>query len=172
MLAWRPLHWKLDIHERRYIIYRGCMLQEDSDPYRHQLNLIRVSTCHISRGMRFPTMWYVRPAKAQTSLRIRAVWSESLLHVVAWLFYDCYATDWTYFGVSKLKRRLHRLVWVYTCQNTTLLELICRSSHEKNRRVLTYPLSAQQKLWPDWAEVQANLSLRIVHTHAVDFVMS
>ena len=26
--------------------------------------------------MRFPTMWYVRPAKAQTSLRIRAVWSE------------------------------------------------------------------------------------------------
>ena len=24
----------------------------------------------ISRDMRFPTMWYVRPAKAQTSLRI------------------------------------------------------------------------------------------------------
>ena len=29
--------------------------------------------------MRFPTMWYVRPAKAQTSLRIRAVGSEPLL---------------------------------------------------------------------------------------------
>ena len=27
----------------------------------------------LSRGMRVPTMWYVRPAKAQTSLRIRAV---------------------------------------------------------------------------------------------------
>ena len=27
---------------------------------------------HQSRGMRFQTMWYVRPAKAQTSLRIRA----------------------------------------------------------------------------------------------------
>ena len=26
-----------------------------------------------SRGMRFPTMWYVRPAKAKISLRIRAV---------------------------------------------------------------------------------------------------
>ena len=28
---------------------------------------------HLSRGMRFPwhEMWYVRPAKAQTSLRIR-----------------------------------------------------------------------------------------------------
>ena len=31
---------------------------------------------NMSRDMRFPTMWYVRPAKAQTSLRIRAVWSE------------------------------------------------------------------------------------------------
>ena len=29
--------------------------------------------------MRFPTMSYVRPAKAQTSLHIHAVWSEPLL---------------------------------------------------------------------------------------------
>ena len=28
---------------------------------------------HMSQCMRFPTIWYVRPAKAQTSLRIRAV---------------------------------------------------------------------------------------------------
>ena len=28
---------------------------------------------HMSRDMRFPIMWCVRPAKAQTSLRIRAV---------------------------------------------------------------------------------------------------
>ena len=27
----------------------------------------------MSHDMRFPTMWYVRPAKAQFSLRIRAV---------------------------------------------------------------------------------------------------
>ena len=27
----------------------------------------------LSRDVRFPTMWYVRPAKAQTSLRISAV---------------------------------------------------------------------------------------------------
>ena len=38
----------------------------------------------LSRGMRFPTMWYVQTAKAQISLRIRAVWSEPLL--VAWIF--------------------------------------------------------------------------------------
>ena len=42
---------------------------------------------HMSRHMRFLTMWYVRPAKAQTSLRICAVWSEPLL--VAWIFYEC-----------------------------------------------------------------------------------
>ena len=41
----------------------------------------------LSRGMRFPTMCYVWQGKAQTSLRICAVWSEPLL--VPWLFYDC-----------------------------------------------------------------------------------
>ena len=73
-----------------------------------------------------PTMWYVRPAKAQTNLGLRVVWSEPLL--VVWLFYDCKATDRTSFRVSKLQRRLHRLVWVYTCQNSTLLEITCRGS--------------------------------------------
>ena len=29
----------------------------------------------------------------------------------------------------KLKRGLHRLVWVYTCQNVTLLEITCRGSN-------------------------------------------
>ena len=40
----------------------------------------------LSRDMRFPTMWYVRLAKAQTSLRIHTVWLEPL-HV-AIIFYD------------------------------------------------------------------------------------
>ena len=29
----------------------------------------------------------------------------------------------------EFNRRLHRLVWVYTCQNVTLLEITCRSSN-------------------------------------------
>ena len=41
----------------------------------------------MSQCMRFPTMWYVRPAKPQISLHICAVWSEPLL--LAWVFYDC-----------------------------------------------------------------------------------
>ena len=50
-----------------------------------------------------PTMWYVRPAKPQISLHIWAVWSEPLL--VTSIFFDCWATEWTTFGVSKLNRK-------------------------------------------------------------------
>ena len=38
--------------------------------------------------------------------------------------------------------------------------------------VLSYPLSAQRKLWSDWASAQADLSLRWAHSHIVGFVMS
>ena len=34
---------------------------------------------YLSQGMWLSTMWYVGPAKAQTSLRIPTVWSEPLL---------------------------------------------------------------------------------------------
>ena len=40
-----------------------------------------------------------------------------------------YSTDWTPFGVSKLQRRLHKLVWVYTCLNSTLFEITCRGPY-------------------------------------------
>ena len=55
----------------------------------------------LSQDMRFPTMWYVRPAKAQTSLRISAVWSEPLL--VAWIFYEYWAIDRTSLEFLSLK---------------------------------------------------------------------
>ena len=35
----------------------------------------------------------------------------------------------------------------------------------------SYPLSAQQRLWSDWADAQADLSLRWVQCHFVGFVM-
>ena len=37
--------------------------------------------CHINRGTAFPTRLHVRPAKAQISLRIRAVYSGSSLSI-------------------------------------------------------------------------------------------
>ena len=42
----------------------------------------------------------------------------------------------------------------------------------KKAWVLSYPLSAQQRRWSDWADAQADLSLRWAHTHFVGFVMS
>ena len=42
----------------------------------------------------------------------------------------------------------------------------------KKAWVLSYPLSAQRRLWSDWADAQAHLSLRWAHTHFVGFVMS
>ena len=40
----------------------------------------------------------------------------------------------------------------------------------KKAWVLSYPLSAQRRLWSDWADAQADLSLRWAHSH-VGFVM-
>ena len=37
---------------------------------------------------------------------------------------------------------------------------------------LSYPLSAQRRLWSDWADAKADLSLRWAHTCFVGFVMS
>ena len=35
----------------------------------------------------------------------------------------------------------------------------------KKAWVLSYPLSAQRRLWSDWADTQADLSLRLAHSH-------
>ena len=42
----------------------------------------------------------------------------------------------------------------------------------KKAWVLSYPLSAQWRLWSDWADAQADRSLRWEHSHFVGFVMS
>ena len=41
----------------------------------------------------------------------------------------------------------------------------------KKAWVLSYPLSAQRRLWSDWTDAQADLSLRWAHIHFVGFVM-
>ena len=58
---------------------------------------------------------------AQTRSLIRAF--ASRLHILWRLRY------WlNRLGVCKLKRRLHRLAWVYKCQNATLMEITCFGS--------------------------------------------
>ena len=41
----------------------------------------------------------------------------------------------------------------------------------KTQISLGYPLSPQRRLWSDWVDAQADLSLRWTHTHFVGFVM-
>ena len=41
----------------------------------------------------------------------------------------------------------------------------------KKAWVLSYPLSAQRRLWSELADAKADLSLRWAHSHFVDFVM-
>ena len=41
----------------------------------------------------------------------------------------------------------------------------------KKEWVLSYPLSAQRRLWSDWADAKADLRLRWAHSHFVGFVM-
>ena len=42
----------------------------------------------------------------------------------------------------------------------------------KKSWVLSYPMSAQRRLWSDWADAQADLNLRWANTHFVAFGMS
>ena len=44
--------------------------------------------------------------------------------------------------------------------------------HMKKAWVLSYSYSAQPRLWSDWEDAQADLSLRWAHSHFVGFVMS
>ena len=41
----------------------------------------------------------------------------------------------------------------------------------KNAWVLSYPLRTQRRLWSDWADAQADLSLCWAHSHFLGFVM-
>ena len=76
----------------------------------------------------------------------------------------------------KIKRRLHRLFWVCTCQNATLLETTCRGSIiqfpiklkrnvsmwnwlESDKMSLTIWLAVQQRLSSAWAIAQVDPSL-------------
>ena len=54
---------------------------------RQQSQLTRKELIYEPRHEISNNVVYVRPAKAQTSLRICAVWSEPLL--IAWPFYEC-----------------------------------------------------------------------------------
>ena len=55
----------------------------------------------------------------------------------------------------------------HVCPATTQIFAVCM----KKPCFLSYLLIAQRRLWSDWADAQANLSLRSAHSDFVGFVM-
>ena len=79
-----------------------------------------------------------------------------------------------------------KLTWATTWQNQLCGCVPSQDSHQpghqpslirvfavcmKKAWVLSYPMSAQRRLWSDWADAQADLSLCCAHIHFVGFVM-
>ena len=95
---------------------------------------ISKAICHhgnMSQDMRYPTMLYVRPAKAQTSLLIRAVWWEPLL--VAWIFVTVKLLSQQPLEFLSLKKAApaHRSLRLIKCHNVGnhMIRLIFKSCH-------------------------------------------
>ena len=65
---------------------------------------------------------------------------------------------------------VHSCLW---CCNTGHPPSLIRvfAVYMKKASVLSYALSAQRRLWSDWADGQAYLSCRGVHSHFVGFVV-
>ena len=98
---------------------------------------------------------------------------------------------WAHSEDSDQTGRMPRLIWVFAGRTVILFVLSWGGSYEprhekthppslirvfavrmKKAWVLSYPLSAQRRLRSDWADAQADLSLRWAHSHFVGFLMS
>ena len=71
--------------------------------------------------------------------------------------------------------------WLFCSDSGKTINQLNEPRHDKTNKMavrqakpgsFSYPLSAQWRLWSDWADAQADLSLRWAHTHFVGFVMS
>ena len=70
--------------------------------------------------------------------------------------------------------KLGTVTWLLFVQKEHIIPGIKRRNepqHDKINKVTVRPCG-QQRLWSDWADAQANLSLRWAHSHIVGFVMS
>ena len=96
-----------------------------------------------------------RPVRSESSL---SAWRKlgSMVHVVTWF--------WLPFSSI-------RHFQVYSAYLPPSL-IIVFAVRMKKAWALSCPLSAQQRLWSDWGDAQADLSLCSAHTHFVGFVMS
>ena len=118
------------------------------------------------------------------------------IHTNRWYYTDNFIRD-TIKKVTALQGKIHIgkwmkrfFKWKYETPHDKTNKMACASSEDldqpghppslirvfavrmKKAWVPSYPLSAQRRLWSDWADAQADLSLRWAHTHFIGFVMS
>ena len=111
------------------------------------------------------------------SLKIFSLFSSMLMDISDSIFYRCYVgID---FWLVKIIQQLRfepshdKTNKINVRPAKTQISLIrVFAVRMKKAWVLSYPLSAQRRLWSDWADAQADLSLRWAHSHFVGFVMS
>ena len=87
----------------------------------------------MSRNMKFPThccMCQETSKGSDQPAHMRSLIRAFASHLnILWVLLKLLTEHHDLIGVSKLKRRLHRLVWVYTRLNATLLEITCHGSY-------------------------------------------
>ena len=139
---------------------------------------------YLSRSITKPTKWPMRPTKTRISLGIifmRTAKTLIRLFMLLHAFYSSFlvALPWAFDLLTTMKRA----TWQNQQNGCAPSEDSDQPGHPpsltrifavrmKKAWVLSYPLSAQRRLWSDWADAQADLSLRWAHTHFVGFVMS
>ena len=114
----------------------------------------------------------VRPAKTQISLGIRPVglyvhfafWALSSLHVaLCWIPEQIWAASWQ----NQQNEHAPSEDSDQPGHPPSLIRVF--AVRMKKPWVLSYLLSAQRRLWSDWADAQAGLSLHWAHAHFVGF---
>ena len=93
-------------------------------PFPHNLPLIYVIFHHLSCLMTKPTKWHVCSVKAQISLGISPVWSESSLSARKKL--GSLVTHWAHSEDSDETGRMPRLIWVFTGRTGRFVGFVMR----------------------------------------------
>ena len=116
--------------------------------------------------------------------RLRCIIGTLLVHTFEWLMLQWGSIRHSIFGICCTSRHRHDVIiigaaaWQNQQSECAPSEDSDQHGHPpslirvfavrmKNSWVLSYPLSAQRRLRSDWANAQADLSLRWAHTHFV-----
>ena len=176
-LPWHFVENHFDTHFAEYVV------SSNDDKFDWNLyTMLDCSTCFQIQNqiIRVPCVIYFERLQWHK-------WSHNWLHLYVW---KCVPNSTNYFSIFDTVTLINLyntiIIWATSWQNQ---QCGCAPSEDsdqpghppslirvfavrmKKAWVLSYPLSAQRRLWSDWADAQADLSLCWAHSHFVGFVM-